>query len=174
MTDKIKKESRLNPFLTLCYYFFSNTLVFEGVSKSPETPNTEETSVAYNSMENTTSEDSGGLSPTKTHDEIEDFIEHDQNLALLPIDETPEIQLNGELFKENCDIIDGENELLDFDEEEEEIDEAEKGITSDEIKKETIKKEFLPAKTILDYISKTVTSKMTKYIYFSSPKIFHE
>ena len=38
-------------------FFFSNTLVFEGASKSPESPNTEETSVAYNSMENTTSED---------------------------------------------------------------------------------------------------------------------
>ena len=123
-------------------------------------------------MENTNSEQSS-LSPTKTHDEIEDFIEHDQNLALLPIDETPEIQLNGEAFKENCDIIDGEKELLDLDVDDDEANETEKGTTTEEIKKEIFKKEIPPAKTILEFISKTVTPKMTKYIYFSSPKIFH-
>ena len=116
------------------------------------------------------------LSPTKTHEEVEDFIEHDQNLALLPIDETPEIQLNGEIFKENCDIIDGETpkELLEWDVEEEETEQAEKGTSSNEIKKEAVKKDFSTAQSILNLISNTITApKITKYIYFSSPKILN-
>ena len=85
--------------------------------KYPETPSTEETSVAYNSMETTNSEQSS-LSPTKTHEDIDEDIENDQNLMLLPIDEAPEIQLNGEELKENCDIIvQEEKDLLEFKEE---------------------------------------------------------
>ena len=109
--------------ISLPNLFFSNTIVFEQLQDPPETPNTEETSVsvAYNSMENTNSEQSSlspnksSISPTKTHDEVIDDleIEHDQNLdMLLPIDEAPEIQLNGELFnEENCDIIDKQDNL---------------------------------------------------------------
>ena len=82
--------------------------------KYPETPSTEETSIAYNSMETTNSEKSS-LSPTKTHEDIDEI---DQNLMLLPIDEAPEIQLNGEELKENCDIIvQEEKDLLEFKEE---------------------------------------------------------
>ena len=123
------EHTKLTPIESLSHYFtknrkkislpnlfFSNTIVFEQLQDPPETPNTEETSVsvAYNSMENTNSEQSSlspnksSISPTKTHDEVIDDleIEHDQNLdMLLPIDEAPEIQLNGELFnEENCDI----------------------------------------------------------------------
>ena len=130
------EHTKLTPIESLSHYFtknrkkislpnlfFSNTIVFEQLQNPPETPNTEETSVsvAYNSMENTNSEQSSispnksSLSPTKTHDEVIDDleIEHDQNLdMLLPIDEAPEIQLNGELFnEENCDIIDEQDNL---------------------------------------------------------------
>ena len=130
------EHTKLTPIESLSHYFtknrkkislpnlfFSNTIVFEQLQNPPETPNTEETSVsvAYNSMENTNSEQSSlspnksSISPTKTHDEVIDDleIEHDQNLdMLLPIDEAPEIQLNGELFnEENCDIIDEQDNL---------------------------------------------------------------
>lgn len=132
------EHTKLTPIESLSHYFtknrkkislpnlfFSNTIVFEQLQDPPETPNTEETSVsvAYNSMENTNSEQSSlspnksSISPTKTHDEVIDDleIEHDQNLdMLLPIDEAPEIQLNGELFnEENCDIIDKQDNLED-------------------------------------------------------------
>ena len=136
------ENTKLTPIESLSHYFtkkrnkislpnlfFSNTIVFEQLQNPPETPNTEETSVsvAYNSMENTNSEQSSlspnksSISPTKTHDEVLDDLEteHDQNLdMLLPIDEAPEIQLNGELFNdENCDITD-QKEILDLEEEE--------------------------------------------------------